>query len=174
VHPALLDAALHATALTGPTDEIKMPYAWTGVTLYSVGAATLRVRVAPSGGGGVSVWAVDDLGVPVLSVDSVVLRSVPADRVGGAGDGLLRVGWVRVVSGGGVVDGRVFRCEPASGGVAGAVRTAVLSALELLRSAGDERVVFATRTGDLSHAAVRGLVRSAQSESPGRYLLVDA
>ncbi len=35
------------------------------------------------------------------------------------------------------------------------------------------RLVFATRPGDLAGAAVWGLVRSAQSEQPGRFVLAE-
>ncbi|WP_229077038.1 hypothetical protein, partial [Actinoplanes sp. DH11] len=37
----------------------------------------------------------------------------------------------------------------------------------------DRRLVVVTRGEDLALAAVRGLVRSAQSEHPGRFVLVD-
>jgi acyl carrier protein len=171
IHPALLDAVLDSAR----ADDRQWPATWTGLSLRASGASTLRVRVAPVGDCGVSVWASDGFGVPVLSVDSVVLGSMPDGPVPAADDALFRMEWVPVVSGEGVVEveGRVFRCEPASGNLAGAVRAAVLGALETLRSAGDERVAFVTQTGEVSHAAVRGLVRSAQLESPGRYTLID-
>ncbi|MFB9682514.1 polyketide synthase dehydratase domain-containing protein, partial [Streptosporangium vulgare] len=49
VHPALLDAALHASALGDllPAPEPGRPYlpfAWSGVSVHAVGATTLRVR----------------------------------------------------------------------------------------------------------------------------------
>ncbi len=53
-------------------------------------------------------------------------------------------------------------------------------ALDLVRMwAGDERfacsrLVFVIRPGDLAGAAVRGLVRSAMSEHPGRFVLLEA
>src|SRR5262249_61527602 len=42
-----------------------------------------------------------------------------------------------------------------------------------LGSAGGGRVVVVSQAGEVWHAAVRGLVRSAQLESPGRYVLID-
>ena len=39
LHPALLDAALHALLVEPDDDEIRMPFAWTGVTLSATGAA---------------------------------------------------------------------------------------------------------------------------------------
>ncbi|MGW7595798.1 beta-ketoacyl reductase, partial [Streptomyces rubiginosohelvolus] len=80
-------------------------------------------------------------------------------------------------------------CAPEPQGVADAVRAATHRALTLLRAwltedrFADSRLVFITRGAvattpgadvpDLAHAAVWGLVRSAQSENPDRFLLVD-
>ena len=56
LHPALLDAALHAIGLqlvrrratvTGPM----LPFAWSGVALHAAGATTLRVRITPTAPG---------------------------------------------------------------------------------------------------------------------------
>ncbi|MFE2544023.1 SDR family NAD(P)-dependent oxidoreductase [Actinacidiphila glaucinigra] len=76
-----------------------------------------------------------------------------------------------------------------AGGLTSAAHAAVTAALELIRSwLADERfatcrLVLATRGAvavdrdedveDLAHAAVWGLVRSAQAEHPGRFVLVD-
>jgi acyl transferase domain-containing protein len=86
VHPALLDAALHAIAL-GPADAGQsgpsLPFAWADVEMYTPGATWARVRVAPSASGdGVSVLLADGRGRPVASVGSLVLRPLP-----GVGDG---------------------------------------------------------------------------------------
>ncbi|XUZ85358.1 type I polyketide synthase [Streptomyces sp. HD1123-B1] len=80
-------------------------------------------------------------------------------------------------------------CVPEPGGVADSVRAACHRALELVRAwlteerFADSRLVFVTRGAvavepgadvpDLAHAAVWGLVRSAQSENPDRFVLVD-
>ncbi|MEU8828721.1 SDR family NAD(P)-dependent oxidoreductase [Streptomyces sp. NPDC048636] len=80
-------------------------------------------------------------------------------------------------------------CVPEPGGVADSVRAACHRALELVRAwlteerFADSRLVFLTRGAvalepagdvpDLAHAAVWGLVRSAQSENPDRFVLVD-
>ncbi|MEK8104536.1 polyketide synthase dehydratase domain-containing protein [Micromonospora sp. M12] len=50
IHPALLDAALHAgglTALAQGTDAVRgrVPFTWSGVRLYATGATALRVRL---------------------------------------------------------------------------------------------------------------------------------
>ncbi|MFI5825608.1 acyltransferase domain-containing protein, partial [Streptomyces rishiriensis] len=55
LHPALLDAALHAGAFAQPhgsDDEdggIRLPFAWSGVSLHASGASSLRVRLTSTG-----------------------------------------------------------------------------------------------------------------------------
>ncbi|MGH3859102.1 type I polyketide synthase, partial [Actinokineospora sp.] len=59
LHPALLDSALRPTDLAGDTagdgGEIRLPFAWSGVTLHATGASSVRVRIAPVGPDAVSV-----------------------------------------------------------------------------------------------------------------------
>ncbi|MXM69183.1 SDR family NAD(P)-dependent oxidoreductase, partial [Streptomyces sp. HUCO-GS316] len=83
LHPVLLDSCLHAPLLAASrTDEGAMlPFAWTEVACHAVGAAALRVRIAPADGDAVSVAATDMLGNPVLTVGSLVSRPVTADRL---------------------------------------------------------------------------------------------
>ncbi|WP_432097686.1 polyketide synthase dehydratase domain-containing protein, partial [Streptomyces sp. bgisy100] len=61
VHPALLDAALHALGVGGLEGEgqARLPFAWGGVSLHAAGASVLRVRLAPVGTDAVSLHAVD-------------------------------------------------------------------------------------------------------------------
>ena len=49
LHPALLDAALHAIALTGTSQELSLPFAWSDVCLLGAGATRLRVRSSAQG-----------------------------------------------------------------------------------------------------------------------------
>ncbi|AXI80290.1 acyltransferase domain-containing protein [Peterkaempfera bronchialis] len=98
LHPALLDAALHAQ-LVGPGDgpsAVSLPFAWSGVSLQASGAPALRVRIAKAAGG-VTLELADTDGRPVASVATLVSREVPADRLrasdGSAGDSLYRVEW---------------------------------------------------------------------------------
>nr|BAO66542.1 type I polyketide synthase [Streptomyces sp. MJ635-86F5] len=206
LHPALLDGALHAAALTGAAgDGAALPFVWSGVELYASGAAALRVRVRPVGERAVALEVADTAGVPVASVDSLVLRPVDVDRFSTARaagrDALYRVDWVEVPApaadveavawealepGDGVPDVVVLRCG--GGGDPEAVRAETGRVLGVLRSwSGEERfagsrlvVVTEGAVGlpgeavpDLAGAAVWGLVRSAQSEEPGRMVLVD-
>ncbi len=100
-HPALLDAALHAIALSagagvgvgagteadGAEREPLLPFAWSGARLHAVGASLLRVRLAPVPGGAVSLLAVDEAGEPVLAVDSLLLRPLARERLASAREG---------------------------------------------------------------------------------------
>nr|WP_272933129.1 type I polyketide synthase [Streptomyces sp. SN-593] len=98
LHPALLDAALHASGLVlpeGRAGEVRLPFAWTGVGLHASGASVLRVKLSPDGAGGVSLTGVDPAGSPVVSVDSLALRPVTADQAGAqVRDDLFAVEWV--------------------------------------------------------------------------------
>ncbi len=105
VHPALLDAALHAVAVGGlgegkgveGGDGPRLPFAWGEVVLGAAGASVLRARLTRVGDDGVGVVAVDEAGGLVVSVGSLVLREAPERLGGGASrDSLFGVGWVQV------------------------------------------------------------------------------
>ncbi|MEU4149167.1 type I polyketide synthase [Streptomyces sp. NPDC026659] len=243
LHPALLDAALHAV-LPGVAREggaAVVPFAWEGARVHAVGATALRVRlrfagagagtgsesesggVAGDGGESVSLTVADGTGMPVASVDALVLRplSEAALRDAGTGardtrDGLLRVEWTAletpadadpghwVVLGDGksvpdlaelpaqdVPDTVLVRLPTTpddTAELAARARSMAVDVLGLVRGwlAGerfaDSRLVFVTRGGvavgerdaaDLGVAGVWGLVRSAVTENPGRFGLVD-
>jgi acyl transferase domain-containing protein len=99
LHPALLDAVLHATAALTDADDgtARLPFAWSGVALHAVGATAARATVTRLGTDAVSVVVTDPSGGPVISVDSLALRPpAPADsgvaRPTGS-DGLFRLDW---------------------------------------------------------------------------------
>ncbi|WUX65976.1 SDR family NAD(P)-dependent oxidoreductase [Streptomyces sp. NBC_01429] len=103
VHPALLDAALHVWAVHDGTDDgasagrVRLPFAWSGVSLHAVGASAVRVRLAPTGDGGVSVAVADAVGAPVASADALTTRPVGEAEFAasaGVGEWLYRVEWV--------------------------------------------------------------------------------
>ncbi|MEV7020503.1 polyketide synthase dehydratase domain-containing protein, partial [Streptomyces sp. NPDC093991] len=105
LHPALLDAALHAlaaasgtgsAALSTGSGEGGLPFAFTGVRVHRPGASTLRVRLRRQEPDGVGLEAVDAAGNPVVSIDSLVFRPVShADLTApGASDGdVLHLRW---------------------------------------------------------------------------------
>ncbi|MEU2687154.1 beta-ketoacyl synthase N-terminal-like domain-containing protein, partial [Streptomyces hygroscopicus] len=84
MHPALLDAALHAVLLDTGSDELLVPFAWTGVRLHAVGASALRVRLTPGVAGNVAMAAFDEAGAPVFSAEAVTMRAAVAERFSGA------------------------------------------------------------------------------------------
>ncbi|WP_406347867.1 type I polyketide synthase [Streptomyces sp. NBC_00144] len=101
LHPALLDAALHAVALTEVDGgAARLPFAWSGVSLSASGASRLRVRITAPGGGEVSLTATDPAGNPVLVVNSLVSREIPAGGPAVPGravhDSLFRPEWHEV------------------------------------------------------------------------------
>ncbi|MEW2574595.1 type I polyketide synthase, partial [Streptomyces sp. NPDC047070] len=175
LHPALLDSALHAIPLLLDGDRVVLPFSWAGVELHASGADTLRVRVVSTGSDQVRLDAADGSGRPVVSVGSLMLRELSAQSLARV-DSLYRVEWTPVASSGGVVGGaKVWRAE-GDGVLAG-----LGSLLEVLQSDSGALVVV-TRgavsvagedVSDLAGTAVWGLARSAQSEDPGRVVLVD-
>ncbi|GAA3413270.1 hypothetical protein GCM10018952_29270 [Streptosporangium vulgare] len=98
VHPALLDAALHAESLLdGAADGVSLPFAWSGVSLYATGAAAARVRLWSDGPGSVSLRLADPSGAAVASVRSLVSRPVSSGQLAAAAtshhDSLFRLDW---------------------------------------------------------------------------------
>ncbi|MEU6072062.1 SDR family NAD(P)-dependent oxidoreductase [Streptomyces sp. NPDC047082] len=104
IHPALLDAALHSVAagelLPAPEPgSAWLPFSWSDVTLHATGARALRVRVAATTPGAVTLDAADAEGRPVLSVGTLALRPVPVAAgagAAGAGDAEYGVDWTVV------------------------------------------------------------------------------
>ncbi|MFJ2444538.1 SDR family NAD(P)-dependent oxidoreductase [Streptomyces sp. NPDC087658] len=102
LHPALLDAALHAIGFgefVGAGGAGVLPFSWNGVRLYASGADALRVRVSGAGASEVALLVADGAGRPVASVDSLVLRPVSVDGIvagAGARRSLFRVEWRQV------------------------------------------------------------------------------
>jgi acyl transferase domain-containing protein/NADPH:quinone reductase-like Zn-dependent oxidoreductase len=112
VHPALLDAALHAIGLgrgLGGKHGPLLPFSWERVEVHASGASAARVRVSPAGAGeGVSVLLADGTGAPVASVGSLVLREA-GDLGAGAAvarEALFEVQWMPAGSGHGDVTGQ--------------------------------------------------------------------
>ncbi|WP_426366740.1 SDR family NAD(P)-dependent oxidoreductase [Streptomyces sp. E-08] len=233
VHPALLDATLHAALMSQvlPDDgRIRLPYAWEGAALYASGASALRVSVTTVGDNAIRLRAADGAGRPVAEVASLAMLPADLADLGSAAvdrDSLLCLDWtsapsadaapptrlallgrdpfgLRSATAGGV-DPRQFTELSAipddtsdvivcvegdpTADVPAAARTALYRALDLVRAwvsddrFGEARLVVVTRhavmTGstdpvpDLSTASLWGLLRSAQSEHPGRLVLVD-
>jgi acyl transferase domain-containing protein/acyl carrier protein/NADP-dependent 3-hydroxy acid dehydrogenase YdfG len=228
LHPALLDAALHAMfrggRATGGDGGPRLPFSWSGVSLHATGATALRVRLRPAGADAIALDVADGTGAPVARVESLVVRPLTLPS-GGTVESLFRVDWQPVTPAApGVRQVALLTADPAAAEAIGAVAyedfavladvlddggpapdtlivpvTGGLTAAAAHETAGyalalvqavlaDERfaateLVLSTRgavaaTGedtvpDPAAAAVWGLVRSAQSEEPGRFRLAD-
>ncbi|MFD3595224.1 type I polyketide synthase [Nocardia sp. NPDC058640] len=105
LHPALLDAALHAmiaTGTVGPTEsgKIRLPFAWEGVSLHAVGATSLRVRLTPAGTDRIRLELSDSAGRLVASAESLALREISLEALGQrpstSDGGLYEMNWVGV------------------------------------------------------------------------------
>ena len=105
MHPALLDAALHALALSAleqeKTGDVEVPFSFGGVRLHGRGASSLRVRLsAGADGEGLSLLALDHSGEPVLSIDSLKTRAIDQGQLKAARrtehDALFALEWVRL------------------------------------------------------------------------------
>ncbi|MFJ3216656.1 type I polyketide synthase [Kitasatospora sp. NPDC086801] len=268
IHPALLDAAAHASLLAasaqgrgaGPDPGgARVPFQWSGVSLYAAAASTVRVRIAPVGEtgpesesdsdsgpvsvsgsgscldsgpehGALSITLADPAGRLVVRVNSLATRELPAGYRHPGQDiaqrALLRPDWVPValpgraqqstgwtllgpdeldlgafvplvrqsshVDAADAVDaaappGHLVLTAVGSGtdrSPLADVHLLTTKVLKVLQDWQDDpatagsRLVVVTRNAtaaapDLAGAAVWGLVRSAQSELPGRVVLID-
>ncbi|MBJ8338366.1 SDR family NAD(P)-dependent oxidoreductase [Antrihabitans sp. YC3-6] len=181
LHPALFDLALHAgfaqyaLAEDLPPGKGRLLFSWAGVRSYNRGATRLRVRSTPSGADGFSIAAVDETGRPVLSIDRIIFRtfeihSSERSKQSGTVGSLFELGWVPVD----LRDGDAQPFERFDGGVG--VAGVLEHVQRVLSGESDSRLVVTTSGFEFDPVAagVWGLVRSAQAEHPGRFVLVDA
>ncbi|WP_268241741.1 SDR family NAD(P)-dependent oxidoreductase [Dactylosporangium sucinum] len=200
LHPALLDGAAQAVALSN-VEGRGMPFAWTGVRLHTTGADRLRVRIGKADDGGAAIAAADPGGRPVVSIESLVLRPAGEElRPSLTRGAMFRVDWEPVEdTGPGAVPaetwavvgpGTAWRTAPVAayhppaGTTAEEARAAVAATLATVQDwlVDGNRLVVVTRGAvpaaggdvtDLAGAAVWGLVRTVQTEHPGRIVLLD-
>ncbi|WNI23572.1 type I polyketide synthase [Streptomyces sp. ITFR-16] len=197
IHPALLDAAMHAALVNGTGgDETVLPFVWRDVTLHATGASVVRVRITQPTPESLSLQVADATGAPVATVGAVVGRPVSTEQLDTDGhDSLFRIAWNQLPAthtppSADVPAPVVFECglrgldEDVPGavrGVVGRVLGVVQEWLSVERAGG---VVLAVVTRgavavgdgdvvDVRQAPVWGLVRAAQAENPGRFVLVD-
>ncbi len=139
LHPALLDAVLHAGGLLDEPGKRsggpRLPFEWRGVSLHASGAPVLRARISADDGGGLVLTAADTAGVPVVSVASLVSRPLPAvalDAVAPAvREGLFLVDWVPAgpTVPAGLAGGRWAVLDPGLAGSAGFAQAAGLAGM---------------------------------------------
>ncbi|MGW0811285.1 SDR family NAD(P)-dependent oxidoreductase, partial [Nonomuraea sp. NPDC002799] len=196
VHPALLDAALHAMVLANDGEGgVSLPFSWSGVRLHAVDATALRVRISPAGSDAYRL-AIDDLsGAPVVTVETLTTRPITHAQLTTAGAhrprSLFQLRWRAVTATGDAGSGSghaIVHTGPGATDVPGAAHAAAARILGELRSrlaaeqADTSRLVVVTHGAvavnagedvDPAQATVWGLVRSAQNEHPGRFVLID-
>ncbi|MEU2251515.1 SDR family NAD(P)-dependent oxidoreductase, partial [Streptomyces sp. NPDC019224] len=201
LHPALLDAALHP--LVGGEEaredgRLPVPFAWSGVELFATGATALRAHWSSG-----RLTVTDPAGNAVLAADSLTLLPVDAAALGapdGRAPAPHRIDWTRVPH---PLSPRAHAVHvdaftdlapdaPVPDVVVVSVpqgREAAAHTLALVREWLDEdrfgnaRLLLLTRGAqavaagdsvpDPWSAAAWGLVRSAQSEHPGRFAVAD-
>jgi acyl transferase domain-containing protein/acyl carrier protein len=202
VHPALLDAALHVVGMLDGGEDgppaLRLPFSWSGVRLYGGGPSSLRVSMRRAPDRSVSLSVADRTGELLAEVDSLSWREFTEEQLRGADrgyrDSLFSVEWTRVALDRAATSRReavVLDCsgEGGEGELAVAAHGAAHRALDAMQEwlaeehEPDSRLVFVTRGAlaaarnedapALAQAPIWGLVRSAQSENPGCFGLID-
>ncbi|WP_280215047.1 type I polyketide synthase [Nocardia cyriacigeorgica] len=214
IHPALLDAALHALLVGGLAPDTKpgaiaVPFSWENVTLHATGATALRMRATGAGSGSagdpIAITLTDPAGAVIAEVGALTLRPIDAEALstvrrteslGYTMDWVALPGsdadlgaWSTTESGETIVLGAreqtVLRLDTGDAGdLPGRVRETVRDLTGRIQRllAEDRSIVVVTRQAvavhagepvDLPGAAAVGLLRSVQSEYPGRIQLVD-
>ncbi|WP_258535088.1 type I polyketide synthase [Streptomyces sp. PT12] len=130
----------------------------------------------------------DGDGRPALSAESVETRPLTAEEVRahtGGRESLFHIEWVPAPAPTGAEPAPhvVHECPPLDGAAPDGFRALTRGLLTVIQDwladerAADSRLVVVTRGAtdgaDLAHAAAWGLVRSAEEEHPGRFVLVD-
>ncbi len=196
VHPALLDAAVHSqivSLLEG--GGLRVPFSATGLRLLAGGATALRVRLAPAASDpeSFSLLVTDRAGATVAHAEALSTRPVSAEQlqIGEARKGALyAVAWtetslsapeaesaietVRLAADSALAPPAAARalCEDVLATLQGAIASEVQAPLAFV-SAGAVATSEA-EAPDPALAAAWGLIRSAQAEHPGRFLLIDS
>ncbi|MEH1102164.1 type I polyketide synthase [Micromonospora sp. CPCC 205561] len=119
VHPALMDAALHAIGASataggpaaggapapegGPDIRPGLPFTWSGVSIRPTRARELRIRLRATDAGSVALTITDTGATPVASVEGLVLRPVSGEQLSAArrsaSRSLHRLDWVAPAAG---------------------------------------------------------------------------
>ncbi|MEU6200453.1 type I polyketide synthase, partial [Streptomyces sp. NPDC047061] len=186
VHPALFDAALHPLALREASNggRLLLPYSWSGVVLHAADATEARAVVEPAGGDAHRIVLAGADGRPVLTVGSLSVRALPDGALAGRRrDPLYETAWVPASASADPQESPyVLLPVPDEPREPLDVASAALPGLRDLLD-GDARIVVVTSgavvagPGEdprLDHTVLWGLVRTAQSEHPGRIVLIDS
>ncbi|MFT3864035.1 MAG: SDR family NAD(P)-dependent oxidoreductase [Solirubrobacterales bacterium] len=192
IHPALLDAALHPSLL-GPDGEPRprLPFSWHGIAVgREERPASLRVSLGLCAEDEIDLRLGDGRGRPLVA-GRLATRPPDLRRLEGRAEtrSLLRVDWIGQPLATGVVERpTVVELETAgSPDPAAAAQESAAAALALVQrsiaeGASGPPLFILTRGAvaasedelpDLAAASAWGLIGSAQSEHPGRFVLID-
>ena len=203
LHPVLGDAALHGRALTEPLADgyVALPFVWQDVWAADGHTSHAYAHVKPSGRDESTVTITTGGREPLFRATLATRRVALRDLAGAAAtDSVYRMRWTELAGPVGasspkwallgtdrfgvttdlaelvdLADAEAVVCTP----VHDNVRAATLDTLSHIQHwlaadlPDDVPLVVLTRSDYPAHAAARGLVRSAQSEHPGRFLLVE-
>ena len=101
IHPALLDAALHAAALTAGTDSpVRLPFSFTGLDTYpgTAPVTTLRARLTTTPDATLTLHAATPDGAPAAVITALATRPVTAAQLTGpARASLYELSWTRSI-----------------------------------------------------------------------------
>ncbi|WSW21183.1 SDR family NAD(P)-dependent oxidoreductase [Streptomyces phaeochromogenes] len=186
----------------GQEPGAQLPFAWQGVRLHASGATALRVHLHPTGPATTAIHLTDVHGSPVATVTSLTTRPAPhttSHLNHAVRQALFHLDWTPVPAPIGQ-DGAAAGLEPlrihrvtnqAADSPAAALRQTLSDTLHTLQSPvtepdtgpGSTPLIVLTQHAasvtdtdppvDVAAAAVWGLVRSAQAETPGHHLLID-
>ena len=95
LHPAFLDASMHALGLQNVPEQLtalvadpgtdserpRIPFSWRHVSLHGEGARALRVRMTASPAEGVSVTLADETGRLVAEIESFILLPISVEQL---------------------------------------------------------------------------------------------
>ncbi|HEV7614885.1 MAG TPA: SDR family NAD(P)-dependent oxidoreductase, partial [Solirubrobacterales bacterium] len=199
IHPALLDAAVQAFAagtmgVDGDEGMLRLPFVFHRMQLHVAGASTVRIHLAPPEQDGTSLVLTDESGTLVAALQSMTVREVAREQLASARganrDSLFALRWSPVPQPSPQQESPdpvlLEFTEPAEPHQAQQIASDALARIQEYladEDLADSRLVMLTREavkakdGDelsgLASSALWGLVRSAQSENPGRLALID-
>jgi acyl transferase domain-containing protein/NADPH:quinone reductase-like Zn-dependent oxidoreductase/NAD(P)-dependent dehydrogenase (short-subunit alcohol dehydrogenase family) len=187
IHPALLDAALHVLP---SGDDLRVPFSFSNVTSHKPAATTAAVTLTTLDGGRVALTMTGTDGEPVLTIGALTTRPITHRQLH-ADPPLYTVDWpiVEPVARPRATETVLVTVRPDPGDDEPArTRAALGQALDLIHAWLTEerlthaRLVILTGGAVAAHpsdqvdpaaAAVWGLLRSAQTEHPERFVLLD-
>ncbi|MEU3529766.1 SDR family NAD(P)-dependent oxidoreductase, partial [Streptomyces sp. NPDC038707] len=171
IHPALLDAALQPLILLSPDTRVRLPFSFSGVAVHTTGVSSARVHLTRTGTDTYRATLTDLSGNPVADITALTVRPAAETRAA-----VLHTQWVPLSASTPteVVPSPVLTAEADADSVHALLQRARVLVQDFLAEQPEQAAArLAVLTRGVAGAAVRGLVRSAAVEHPGRFVLVD-